>query len=79
MNFIGNFLKELLEIYISTILKEEKEEKMNEIYELINGMFNDIFDIFSQDTQIMKKCPNCNTEIHRKESIYCFYCGTALK
>jgi len=78
LNFVKNFIIELLRIYISTIQEEEKDEKLNEIYELIDGMYNNILEKFFKDTYYKKICPSCNTEIHRKESIYCFYCGSVL-
>ena len=79
VNFLKNFIVELLRIYIGTIPEEEKDERLSEIYELMDGMYNDISNTFFQDIRFKKICPNCNTEIHRKESVYCFYCGSALK
>ncbi len=78
LKFIENFTIELLSIYLKTIKDEEKQESSAEIYKLINDMFNNIFQTFFRDDGSKLVCSNCKTEIYRRESIYCFHCGSRL-
>ncbi|MFX1276190.1 MAG: helix-turn-helix transcriptional regulator [Promethearchaeota archaeon] len=79
IKFTENFIKELLSVYIDTIQEEEKEDRISEIYKLIEEMFNRIFERLIQGNGFKKVCPKCNTEIHRRGSVYCFYCGADLR
>ena len=47
IKFMENFIIELLNIYMDSVLEEEKEDKTNEIYELIEKVLNNIIDNYS--------------------------------
>lgn len=79
IKFIGNFIVELLNIYIDTIPEEEKEENFKKMHELMDGLCNSIFKTLSPEESYKIICSNCNTEIHRRGAKYCFYCGSTIE
>ena len=75
IKFMENFLIELLHIYMESIPEQEREETTNKIYDLIECVCDNIFETLLQGESYKKSCNNCNTETHRRGSVYCSHCG----
>ncbi len=78
VKFLENFLIELLKIYLNTIPDEEKKQKSEELFDLIEETFSNVKKSLFQGKEFKKECPSCNTIISRRGSAYCSYCGTSL-
>jgi DNA-binding PadR family transcriptional regulator len=78
VKFMENFLIELLKIYLNTIQDEEKDQKSEELFDLIDETFNNVNKALFQGQEFKKECPDCNTVISRRGSAYCSYCGSSL-
>jgi PadR family transcriptional regulator PadR len=78
VKFMENFLVELLKIYLNTIPEDEKEDRTNELYDLIDETFENVKSALFQGKDFKKVCENCNTETIRRGSAYCSYCGSSL-
>jgi PadR family transcriptional regulator PadR len=77
LNFIGNFIVELSSIYIQSHPKEESDEKIKEVKELVKKITDRIFETIPSTLKYKRKCDKCGSEIERFAS-FCQFCGSTL-
>jgi PadR family transcriptional regulator PadR len=77
LNFVRNVLIELSSIYIQSYPKEEKEEKIIEVQNLIKKILETVVDSIPSTLKHRKKCEQCGSEIERIAS-FCSFCGATM-
>jgi len=77
LKFIENFLVELSSIYIHSFPEEEKEERIEEIREILQLTLKNVMYNIPATLEFKTMCNQCGSEIGR-EVAYCPTCGTSL-
>jgi len=78
MKFIENFLIELASIYIKSFSTKERDERVQEMQNLITSMLESVKSKVSETPAVESKCPQCHVTIDRENSKYCPNCGALL-
>ncbi len=80
INFVENFLIELVSIYIHSSEENEGdvEKRIDEVLELLKKSYGKVITVISSKYAIRRMCPECNAETVRKDADYCAVCGTSL-
>ncbi len=79
VEFIKNFLIELLAIYIQTGAEDEKENKLLEVQELLDNAFSSIKTTVFVKIVLGGMCPDCGEKLKSESSNYCSNCGFKLR
>ena len=77
LKFIENFLVELSSIYIHSFPEEEKEERIEEIREILQLTLKNVMNNIPATLEFKTMCNQCGSEIGR-EVAYCPSCGASL-
>ncbi|MBY9012842.1 MAG: helix-turn-helix transcriptional regulator [Candidatus Lokiarchaeota archaeon] len=77
LKFMGNFLIELSSIYIQSHPKEEEEDKINEVQNLIKKILETVVEKIPSILKYKRKCEQCGSEMERIAS-FCSICGATL-
>lgn len=80
INFVENFLIELVSIYIHSSEENEGdvEKRIDEVLELLKKSYGKVITVISSKYAIRRMCPECKAETVRKDADYCAVCGTSL-
>jgi len=78
LKFVENFLTELSSVYIHSLSEEEKERHLKDVQELLKQTLNNVIGTLPSTVKFKVMCPQCGSELERKEAQYCQNCGTAL-
>jgi PadR family transcriptional regulator PadR len=77
LKFMGNFLIELSSIYIQSHPKEEEDDKINEVQNLIKKILETVVETIPSTLIYKRKCEQCGSEMERIAS-FCSFCGATL-
>ena len=79
VKFMENFLIELASIYIHSFPEKEKDEKIQEVEELMKQTFDNLIEGIPLSVAFKIRCPQCNAELDRSNAAFCSICGASLK
>ena len=77
LKFMGNFLIELSSIYIQSHPKEEEDDIINEVQNLIKKILETVVETIPSTLIYKRKCEQCGSEMERIAS-FCSICGATL-
>ncbi|TFG08065.1 MAG: hypothetical protein EU539_03280 [Promethearchaeota archaeon] len=78
VKFIENFLIELSSIYIHSFSKDEKNEKLEAVRELLRNTLENVTHSIPIELASKVTCPKCKRKISEENVSYCPYCGVSL-
>jgi len=78
VEFIENFLTELISIYIESTDDKFREKETKHVLEILEKMFERVLQSTPRGRPL-KKCPSCNIEIDNDKAVFCPTCGAQLR
>ncbi len=77
IEFIENFLTELVSIYVESIDDKFREQETKDVMKTLQEMFDRVLEN-APEGRPLKKCPSCKTEIDNDKAAFCPICGAEI-